>query len=101
MQFNVRGGTVVVGVMAPFALVLAGCGGDDDSGSTSSTSSGASKSGGNKNVYYLGCDQSNPFCAAYNKTMEDALKGGGYTVKSLYNKFDPATQAQQFSQAVT
>lgn len=102
MQFNARVVTVVLGVLAAFALVLAGCGGDDDSGSSSSSGgSSGSNSGGNKTVYYLGCDQSNPFCAAYNKTMEDALEGGGYSVKSLYNKFDPATQAQQFSQAVT
>ena len=33
--------------------------------------------------------------------MEDALKAGGYSVKSLYNKFDPAAQAQQFAQATS
>ena len=95
-----KAGTIIPAVIAALALGLAACGGDDDDTGGSGGSSGASKSG-NKTVYYLGCDQSNPFCAAYNTTMEDALKAGGYSVKSLYNKFDPAAQAQQFAQATS
>ncbi|HEV7641518.1 MAG TPA: sugar ABC transporter substrate-binding protein [Gaiellaceae bacterium] len=81
----------VVAFAAALALAAAG---------TSATRSVTSTSKAlGKTVYYLGCDASNPFCAAYNKTMEAALKGRGYSVTSLYNKFDPATQAQQMAQA--
>jgi ABC-type sugar transport system substrate-binding protein len=52
-----------------------------------------------KKVVYLGCDQANPFCASYNKTMETTLKTGGFSVSSLYTSFDPSVQAQQMSQA--
>jgi ABC-type sugar transport system substrate-binding protein len=68
-------------------------------GSAATRSAAATSAALGKTVYYLGCDESNPFCASYNKTMADALKAGGYSVTSLYNKFDPATQAQQMSQA--
>ena len=59
---------------------------------------GATKTQG-KSVIYLGCDQANPFCASYNKTMESGLRKAGFSVKSLYNEFDPAQQAQQMAQA--
>jgi ABC-type sugar transport system substrate-binding protein len=75
------------------ALALAAAGSAATRSGTSTT-----KAQG-KTVYYLGCDESNPFCATYNKTMEDSLKAGGYSVTSLYNKFDPAVQAQQMAQA--
>ena len=52
-----------------------------------------------KKVFYLGCDQSNPFCAAYNKTMESALKNAGYSVARSTTSSIPSTQAQQMSQA--
>jgi ribose transport system substrate-binding protein len=52
-----------------------------------------------KKIIYLGCDESNPFCASYNKTMETALQKAGFSVSSLYNNFDPSAQAQQMSQA--
>ena len=52
-----------------------------------------------KKVIYLGCDESNPFCASYNKTMETTLQKSGFSVSSLYNNFDPSVQAQQMSQA--
>ena len=52
-----------------------------------------------KKVIYLGCDEANPFCASYNKTMETTLQKAGFSVSSLYNNFDPSVQAQQMSQA--
>jgi ABC-type sugar transport system substrate-binding protein len=52
-----------------------------------------------KKVVYLGCDEANPFCASYNKTMQTALQQAGYSVSALYNNFDPSVQAQQMSQA--
>jgi ABC-type sugar transport system substrate-binding protein len=61
---------------------------------------GAGASGAaSKKVVYLGCDEANPFCASYNKTMETTLKNAGFSVSSLYNNFDPSVQAQQMSQA--
>jgi ribose transport system substrate-binding protein len=63
------------------------------------SSGGGVSTGQAGKVFYLGCDQSNPFCASYNKTMESTLKAGGYSVTSLYNKFDPSAQAQQMAQA--
>ena len=54
-----------------------------------------------KKVIYLGCDEANPFCASYNKTMETTLKNAGFSVSSLYNNFDPSAQAQQMSQATS
>ena len=65
----------------------------------SSLAAGSSFAAGSKKVIYLGCDQSNPFCASYNKTMETTLKKAGFSVSSLYNSFDPSVQAQQMSQA--
>ena len=52
-----------------------------------------------KKVVYLGCDEANPFCASYNKTMQTALQQAGFSVSALYNNFDPSVQAQQMSQA--
>lgn len=64
------------------------------------TAAGWSAPAGGKTVIYLGCDESNPFCAAYNKTMQTSLGKAGYSVSALYNDFDPSVQAQQMSQAI-
>ena len=58
-------------------------------------------SAANKKVFYLGCEEANTFCAAYNKTIETRLHAAGYSVSSLYNNFDPSAQAQQMSQAIS
>lgn len=100
---------LVAGLVVPvIAIAVAGCGGSESKVSqgtesntattSASTASQAAESSG-KTIFYLGCDESNPFCASYNKTMETTLRHAGYTVTALYNEFNPSVQDHQMAQA--
>jgi ABC-type sugar transport system substrate-binding protein len=85
---------LAAGVAATAAL-LAACG----SGASSSGSGSAAVQG--KKVTLISCTNSNPWCAGFNKGIEDGLGAHGVHVTTLTSNFDAAQSAQQFSQALT
>ena len=94
-------------------LAAAGCGADDNAdkpapnaadaspSSTSSVSPGQTPSVKGKKVTIVSCAASNPWCAAYNKTVKAKLEDGGARVTLYENAFDPAKQTSDMLQAVS
>jgi ABC-type sugar transport system substrate-binding protein len=90
----------LMGALLVAAVALAaGCGSDDDSDSGSDTGSSASFDG--KRVSIVSCAASDPYCATYNKVLQDALEERGMEVQLATNAKDSALEQQQLQQAVS
>jgi ribose transport system substrate-binding protein len=81
----------VVGLSA--SLLLAACG--------SSGSSNGASDGGGKKVTLISCVNSNPWCAGFNKGLEDYLGAAGVKVTTETSNFDAAAASRQFQQALS
>ena len=93
MRWGLAGAVVLTG-----AALVAGCG---SSSSDSSSGTGASASLNGKSVFVVTCAPSDPYCATYNKTLQDALEAKGATVHVATNPKDSALEQQELSQAIS
>jgi ABC-type sugar transport system substrate-binding protein len=73
-------------------LLLSACGGSDG---------GSSASDGDKKVTLISCVNSNPWCAGFNKGLEDGLGKEGVKVTTQTSNFDAAEASRQFNQALS
>lgn len=95
---RVRPRRLAVGAaLASLVMLASACGSGSGTGSAAGGSDGSVK---DKSVVYVGCDNTNAFCAAWNKTFQTDMQKSGVKVRMLLDKFDPATQAQHMNQAV-
>jgi ABC-type sugar transport system substrate-binding protein len=86
-------------VAAATASALAACGSGAPSGGAGANAGGGGTQ--DKKVTLISCTNSNPWCAGFNKGIEDGLGAQGVKVTTLVSNFDAAQAAQQFSQALT
>jgi ABC-type sugar transport system substrate-binding protein len=79
------------------SLLLAGCGDSSDDSAAPSEGDGSGLDG--KTIAFVGYGNENPWGAAYNKTLMDALDGSGVQIDDLAS-MDPGVQIQNLNQAV-
>jgi ABC-type sugar transport system substrate-binding protein len=81
------------------AALAAGCGGSDNGSDSSGTGASADLNG--KSVFIVSCAPSDPYCATYNSTLQNALKAKGADVHLATNPKDSALEQQQLQQAIS
>ncbi len=91
-------GLAVSGALLLVGVLAAGCG---SSSSSSSSGTGSSADFNGKSVFIVSCAPSDPYCATYNKTLQDALQAKGISVHLATNPKDSAQEQQDLSQAIS
>jgi ribose transport system substrate-binding protein len=81
------------------AMAVAGCGGSDDGSDSSGGGASADLTG--KSVFIVSCAPSDPYCATYNKVLQDELKAKGIEVHLATNPKDSALEQQELQQAIS
>jgi ABC-type sugar transport system substrate-binding protein len=93
------GRAAVLLALGVVVVTAAGCGSSDSSSSGGGSADAGDAKG--KSVVLLGCTNANPWCAAFNKSLETGLEGKGVKVTTQTTNFDPVVQSQQAAQAIS